>query len=421
MNLQDKREALETKQTELASVKEKSLENATKLKAVTVEDDTYIALKEEADGLLAQAETLKTEIDALDAEITSDEQALEEAAKKLNETNHIKEKTMTEYLKTKQAGLDYAKLLADNQGVSSKSLANMWEENLKAKGVTNLDAVLPEPVLLAIENAFEDYQGVLNHVSKDPRYAAKITLQTVKNFAKGHLSGKTKKDTDINFVSIAINSATVYIKHAFEYADLKKDVNGVYFNHVMQELAQGFIRAVERAIVIGDGLAPEDEDKITEIKSIAEETEANLFATQAIDTSVAEFTNTQFEALVAGLDQIMASGTPIIVTSKAVARKMKLAKDSEGRYMDLQPFAPISSNGGQIAGYTVYVYDWMNEATNPIIAFADKAYTLIGDDVSADRFEDYDVTINRRHIELASVMGGRLSAFKGAVKFTEQA
>ena len=40
------------------------------------------------------------------------------------------------------------------------------------------------------------------------------------------------------------------------------------------------------------------------------------------------------------------------------------------------------------------------------------------DGVGADKFEEYDVTINQRKIELASVMGGRISSYKGAVKFT---
>ena len=62
----------------------------------------------------------------------------------------------------------------------------------------------------------------------------------------------------------------------------------------------------------------------------------------------------------------------------------------------------------------------MNGADNPIIAFADKAYALIGDNVSADKFDEYDVTVNKRDIELASVMGGRLAEYKSAIKFTEK-
>ena len=41
-----------------------------------------------------------------------------------------------EYLKTKQAGIDFAQLLVENKGMSSKDLRKTWEDNLKEKGVT---------------------------------------------------------------------------------------------------------------------------------------------------------------------------------------------------------------------------------------------------------------------------------------------
>ena len=337
------------------------------------------------------------------------------AAKSIKEVQ--KGKTQMEYLKTKEAALDFARILMDNEG-SSNSARKAWEANLVEKGVTDVNKILPEPVLIAIQNAFNDYDGILNHVTKDPRYAVRVALQTQQAKAKGHQNGKTKKDESFVFIDYTINSAAVYIKYSFEYADLKKDTTGAYFNYVMNELAQGFIRAVERAVVIGDGKNSDDDDKITEIKSIAEETLAQLFDTQEISVD-GEFDSTVLENLVKGIDKLAANTTPILVTSKTIARKLKMVKDGEKRYIDPQPFAPISQTGNVIAGYQVYVYDWMEDATNPIIAFADKAYKMIGDDVSADRFEDYDVTMNRRHIELASVLGGRLGQYKSAVKFTK--
>ncbi len=63
----------------------------------------------------------------------------------------------------------------------------------------------------------------------------------------------------------------------------------------------------------------------------------------------------------------------------------------------------------------------MDGATNLIIAFADQAYKMTGIDVAAAASKDYDVTVNRRHIELASVMGGRLYNYKSTVKFTKSA
>lgn len=411
-------ELLEARQKaadELSEVKLKKATIKAKLKEANIEADVLEQLKADAEALVTQANTLKETIDSLDADIEETEEELNKAAKSIKEVQ--KGKTQMEYLKTKEAALDFARILMDNKG-SSNSARKAWEANLVEKGVTDLNKILPEPVLIAIQNAFNDYDGILNHVTKDPRYAVRVALQTQQAKAKGHQNGKTKKDESFVFIDYTINSAAVYIKYSFEYADLKKDTTGAYFNYVMNELAQGFIRAVERAVVIGDGKNSDDDDKITEIKSIAEETLAQLFDTQEINVD-GEFDSTVLETLVKGIDKLAANTTPILVTSKTIARKLKMVKDGEKRYIDPQPFAPISQTGNVISGYQVYVYDWMEDATNPIIAFADKAYKLIGDDVSADRFEDYDVTMNRRHIELASVLGGRLGQYKSAVKFTK--
>lgn len=411
-------ELLEARQKatdELSEVKLKKATIKAKLKEANIEDDVLEQLKADAEALVTQANTLKETIDSLDADIEETEKELNKAAKSIREVQ--KGKTQMEYLKTKEAALDFARILMDNEG-SSNSARKAWEANLVEKGVTDLNKILPEPVLIAIQNAFNDYDGILNHVTKDPRYAVRVALQTQQAKAKGHQNGKTKKDESFVFIDYTINSAAVYIKYSFEYADLKKDTTGAYFNYVMNELAQGFIRAVERAVVIGDGKNSDDDDKITEIKSIAEETLAQLFDTQEINVD-GEFDTIVLENLVKGIDKLAVNTTPILVTSKTIARKLKMVKDGEKRYIDPQPFAPISQTGNVIAGYQVYVYDWMEDATNPIIAFADKAYKMIGDDVSADRFEDYDVTMNRRHIELASVLGGRLGQYKSAVKFTK--
>lgn len=410
-------ELLEARQKatdDLAEVRLKKASIESKIKSATIEDDELKQLKSDAENLATQATKIKTTIASLDSDIEEAEKELSKAAKFIKEKQ--KGHTPMDYLKTKAAALDFVRILMDNEG-SANSARKAWEANLVEKGVTGLDKILPEPVLIAIQDAFVNYDGILNHVTKDPRYSVRVALQSQVAQAKGHKAGKTKKDEEFTFTDFTINTATVYIKYSFEYADLKKDTTGQYFNYVMKELAQGFIRAVERAVVIGDGKDARADDKITEIKSIAEETEAALFETQEINLTGA-FDNTTLETLTAGLDKIAVNTTPILVTSKAIARKLKMVKDGEGRYLDPQPFAPISTSGNNIAGFTVYIYDWMDGAANPIIAFADKAYKMAGDDVAADKFEDYDVTVNRRHIELASVLGGRLEKYKSAVKFT---
>ena len=331
---------------ELSEIKLKKASIEEKLKSATIGEEELAQLKSDAEELVSKAEELKITISKLDVEIKEKEDNLNKAAKSIKEVQ--KGKTQMEYLKTKEAALDFARILMDNEG-SSNSARKAWEANLVEKGVTDVNKILPEPVLIAIQNAFNDYDGILNHVTKDPRYAVRVALQTQQAKAKGHQNGKTKKDESFVFIDYTINSAAVYIKYSFEYADLKKDTTGAYFNYVMNELAQGFIRAVERAVVIGDGKNSDDDDKITEIKSIAEETLAQLFDTQEISVD-GEFDSTVLENLVKGIDKLAANTTPILVTSKTIARKLKMVKDGEKRYIDPQPFAPISQTGNVIAG-----------------------------------------------------------------------
>ena len=421
MSIKELYEKLKTVQ-ENKEVKQKELDGLN-VKTKTATDEELTDLKTKIEALGDVVEALIGEEAEVQNQIEEADEQLKALAKKESEKRQ-KEKgsaAMTDYLKTKESAVEYARMLVDNQGKSNKDMQGEWEAHVKSKGVTGLDNLLPEPVLLAIQEEFKDYQGVLNHVTKDPRYSAKVVLQSVQNFAQGHKAGKTKKNVNFAYTSFTINAATVYIKVDFDYADLKKDTTGRYFNYAMQQLAKGFIRAVERAIVIGDGLDAAADDKITEIKSIAEETEVKLFDTVEIDSDALVYTNDQIEAITAGIDKLYPLGDAVLVTTKAIARKLKLAKDTDGKYLDqTQPFAPISQTGNNILGYTVYVYDFMNGADNPIIAFADKAYALIGDNVSADKFDEYDVTVNKRDIELASVMGGRLAEYKSAIKFTEK-
>ena len=419
MKLKELYELLDNIEAKL-SKKQKELETLnTRLKTAT--DDDLDTLVKQAEDLKSAIEALKTQQTDTTAQVDNAEKALEELAEKSKDfKGKMKGTVNMDYLKTKQAGLDFAKLLVENKGSSMKDLMKEWRDNLKEKGVTGLEQVIPQAVILSVQEAFVNYAGVLNHVSTDPRYAAKVVFQNLQAWAKGHKKGATKKNVDVDFTSFTINSDTVYIKAMFDYKDLKLDTDGTYFNHVMKQLADGLIRSVERAIVIGDGLDANDPDKITEIKSIAEETLAELFDTQDFNASASEYQQSHLEALTAGVDKMVASGAPILVTTKENARKLKLIKGPQGKYIDPQPFAPIKTDGNVIHGYTTYVYDWMEEAENPIISFADKAYTMTGDAVGADKFEQYDVTVNQRHTELVGVMGGRLSAYKAAIKFTAE-
>lgn len=175
---------------ELSEIKFKKASIEEKLESATIGEEELAQLKSDAEGLVSKADELKNTISKLDVEIEEKQDNLNKAAKSIKEVQ--KGKIQMEYLKTKEAALDFARILMDNEG-SSNSARKAWEANLVEKGVTDVNKILPEPVLIAIQNAFNDYDGILNHVTKDPRYAVRVALQTQQAKAKGHQNGKTKK------------------------------------------------------------------------------------------------------------------------------------------------------------------------------------------------------------------------------------
>lgn len=391
--------------------------------------DACASLKDEIDALGEDAQGTQDEADAEAAAIEQEEKSLEDIAAKgkLQKSKSLGGQHVS-YLKTKQSGLAFFEMLKSHNGQSFKSFQDDWFDHVASKGVavekatTGIDDVLPTSYVVAIANAFTDYQGVIKHVTQDPRYVATFGFNSTKNYGKGQKRGVQKKDAEFAFTKITLDADTVYAKVSYSYADQKKDTSGAYLDYLMSELAQMVLRAVERAIVIGDGLDAGAEDKITGIASIAEETEATLVSSAEADFAAATYTQATVETIVAGLDLLEAPGQPILVTSKAVARKLRMAKDAEGRFLDPNWAQPI--NQGEeisILGYATYVYDWMVGATNPLVAFADKAFTLNGDTPNADRFEWYDIKFNQNNVEYAGVIGGRLTKYKGGVKFTQKA
>lgn len=387
-------------------------------------------LQNQINDLGDDAESTQEDVDAEAAEIESEEASLKAAAaagmtqKSKNITSKKGHATMS-YLKTKKAGIDLLQMLQSHNGQSMKAFQNDWVSHLATKDITvnadtGLDDMLPTSYVTAIKNAFVDgMHGILDYVKIDPRYVATFGFNKNKVKGRGHKAGKEKKNVKFAFEKITLDADTIYAKYMFDYAQQKKDTDGVYVDYVMAELAKAVVRAIEEAILVGDGLEDGNEEKITGITSIAEETEEKLVSKAEAAFATATYNQDIIESIVAGLDKIEAPGEVVIFTSKKIARKIRAAKDAEGRFIDPNWAKPITE--GQefdIMGYTAFVYDFMDEEDVPMIGVANQAYTLNGDVPNADRFDWYDVRFNQQHVEYAGVTGGRLTEYKGAVVFS---
>ncbi len=83
----------------------------------------------------------------------------------------------------------------------------------------------------------------------------------------------------------------------------------------MKELAQGFIRTIERAVVvIGDVKTFDADDKSLKSNLLLKKLETNLFETQEINVA-GVFINAVLESLVSGIDK-MVQIPPILMHQK---------------------------------------------------------------------------------------------------------
>ena len=121
-------------------VKQKELDGLN-VKTKTATDEELADLKTKIEELGDTVEALIGEEEEVQNQIEEADEQLKSLAKKESEKRQ-KEKgsaKMTDYLKTKESAVEYARMLVDNQGKSNKDMQGEWEAHVKSTGVTGLD------------------------------------------------------------------------------------------------------------------------------------------------------------------------------------------------------------------------------------------------------------------------------------------
>lgn len=376
--------------------------------------------KEERQEILSAIEKIKEERALIDEEIKNARDAKIDADKRDKEPKGGLRKIMgnekPNYLATREASVDFLNILDACQ--KRGDFAEKWKSHLEARAVTGSEYFMPEGVLTVIKDFFDEYEGLLNYVSKNPQYAVDITSQTIRNFASGRADeDAAKTEKTFNFEQFTINVSEIYaaIKIGYKNQKLDKSTGSKMVDYIIRELVKSIVRGVERQIVLGtDATLPN-------LKGIMTETNTQLFETANIDLSAVQFSEKEVLAFTEGLEKISAMGAPIIVTTKEIARKLRSAKTPDVGFLDSNPLTLIKNGQNQILGYTTFTYDFMEGATNPIIAFAQDSYMLVGDSpTSPDFLQEYDIfPDNKGSYEAIGLVGGRLAEYKAAVKFVQ--
>ena len=409
MNLQDKRELLNYKEGELKSKKADLGKQKDLLKSLTIEDTQYNDIKKKVETLVNEVTSLQEDITNLATNIETEEKALNVLSDEYNKNKSLKSDGKNEYLKSKQAVLDFANIL--KKGMDGKDTRKAWEEHLKSKGVTNPELLLPEAIVTEINNALGSSGAIYKTFDDTGLTVFKVMHDTQSDGserAKGHKRGTTKTEENITLTEKEIRAQYVY-----KYLTLDKETireqqdSGALIKYVMRELPQKVVMEIERAAIVGDGRTGGN-DQITKIEAITAADDYYVTKTDA----TANF----YEDIILNLrGKIKAEGAKYLVMSTDSLSELQLAKDGAGHYI-----FPAGLDIAKTLGVeAIFTPTWMDSVKDKVkaVMYVGKSYKLVGDkDLSS--YNNFLLSTNKEEYLMEIYKGGALTENKSAAVLT---
>jgi ATP-dependent Clp protease protease subunit len=423
---------------EVTEIKETDVTDTTKEPAKAPTEEPKASIKPKADTKQPKAtepaEPVAAEKDnqPKETEMTEQEKiAASQVLEPKDQANPGKAPTpkLEDYLKSNASMEAFAEILQSNPGDmgggSSAKVRAAWKEHLEVKaGVTNPSVFLPTPLVEAIQNAFEDGGEIWNRVSKagvDVWNAAWDTEDDV-NSNDGRARGYNRADAEekaeqvLTFDTRVIRPQFVYKYITLNKEDIKEQRStGALVTYILSELPQRIVREVERAIVLGDGRASDDDYKIKPgtprgfYPLLADANANNYFG----GVLVLEGDESKAEAVAMAKDELRTGGEVVLIAKKGYSTSARFEKDSEGRLL-----FPLGSKASDVLDInTIIEPDWFNDTNSPdvdALVTVLSAYKVVGD-TTIEGFQNFILKTNKQEYLQEIWAGGGLTGRKAVI------
>jgi len=312
------------------------------------------------------------------------------------------------------------------------SLRATAEDYALAHGINSIDVLFPEfknvggstPEFNSRRMAW--VQGVLDGVSRSPfsrvkTISADITLDDAR--AKGYVKGTLKKEEWFSVSKRTTTPTTIYKKQKLDRDDIVDITDFHVVAWMKGEMSVMLKEEIARAILIGDGRAVDDDDKIKDpvgassgegIRSIANDHELYVTTLQVnIDDAGSNY-NEVVEAILRGMRFYKGTGTPTLYTTLPIMTEMLLAKDSLGRrYYNTKAELVSALMVADIV--PVEVMESLTDGTIGILV------NLVDYNIGNDRggevnlFDFFDIDYNQMKYLIETRLSGALTKIKSAI------
>ena len=325
---------------------------------------------------------------------------------------------------------------ADRRG----SLRDAVLEHAGTYGIDNIGMLFPEAKIVGempdlVKRRTEWVNDVLEGTHKNPfsrikTISADLTYDTAR--AKGYVTGTLKKEEFFGLSNRITTPTTVYKKQKLDRDDILdiKDFDVIVF--LKREMRIMLDEEIARAILLGDGRAIDDPDKIKEPLGLAEGkgirsilNDHTFYATDYIISAATPAEDVPEEIVKALLDY-EGTGSPTFFASRLQIANMSLLKSELGtRLYPTMENLTSALQVGKIVGVdlmkgierTITVDNDDTDCTLVGIAVNLNDYS-VGTDQGGEVtfFDDFDLNFNQEEYLLETRMSGALRKWRSAVR-----
>lgn len=416
---------------------EEEVKESVEIKEEKVEEPATEPVKEEAE----EKQTENAEIKEEEAEEADNKEKImkelnnkEVAAGQVKMPSQIvtSANTASDYLKSKAAVLDYAKV-SKRCGGDKAVFQEAWKEHLNSKGITVTGGdFTPTNIEQVMFKAWYDEVGAISTFRRTRARASKFYAMTTSSTALGHKKGDTKADQTITAIPRNAGLKTVYKKLPIDWIDIVNDESGELYTFRERELYDRVLHAIVRGAIFGDGLsAPSGQtadyrifDGTNGLYPMAADITGSGTSSSYAATVATQIANSASDNIYAKIVKTIAAvktsttgERKVLVVPEGTIAGLYLLTNDNGGYL----FAP-GTDFRQVFGVSYIIEGDQADFTRvklDVIAYRESAYTLGGPDSTVRNW--FDGNMNLDYMMVEQPVYGSLEGYKAAAGYASAA
>jgi hypothetical protein len=318
---------------------------------------------------------------------------------------------------------DMKAIVADAQ--KSGSLKAAVEGYALAHGIENLESLFPDPKLTTDRPEFlsrrtEWVAGVLAGVRRSPfsriktRFAD-LTFEAAR--AKGYIKGTLKKEEFFGLLQRVTTPTTIYKKQKLDRDDMIDITDFDVVAWLKWEMRFMLEEEIARAILVGDGRAIDDDDKIRpeNLRPIAYEDELYAPRVEMAFPTGDSATNGFIDQVISARALYKGTGTPTFYTTETLITRMLLLRDGDGKRL----YRSIGELTSELRVNAVVAVEVMEDHPDIIGILVNLSDYRLGADRGGEvtMFDDFDIDYNQYKYLIETRISGCLDRPRSAVIF----